>query len=121
MEDPAEAFEDLRDKNDLLLLLAHERFMEEAFGPQEVQSAGGIGRARKTVRGEGGDQEAPKGQLVPPANKPWIEKWRKDLKIAGVRLLFQHRHFSLTITSHPLETIPKIGGNAYSSSFGSFR
>ncbi|KJA15956.1 hypothetical protein HYPSUDRAFT_47916 [Hypholoma sublateritium FD-334 SS-4] len=83
VEDPAEAFEDLRDKNDLLMLLAHEQFMEEAFGPQEVRGAGGIGRARKTVRGEGGDQEAPKGQLVPPANKPWIEKWRKDLKIAG--------------------------------------
>ncbi len=100
VEDPAEAFEDLRDKNDLLMLLAHEQFMEEAFGPQEVQGAGGIGRARKTGRGEVVDREAPKGQLVPPANKPWIEKWRKDLKIAGVRCNLSVAVFMLIIAFH---------------------
>ena len=108
VEDPAEAFEDLRDKNDLLMLLGHEQFMEEAFGPQEVQGAGGIGRARKTGRGEGVDQEAPKGQLVPPANKPWIEKWRKDLKIAGVRCCISVAFFLLTIASHPQRQFQRL-------------
>ncbi len=27
-----------------------------------------------------------KGKIGPPANKAWVEKWRRDLKIAGVRL-----------------------------------
>ncbi|KAF9484919.1 histone acetyltransferase type B [Pholiota conissans] len=80
VEDPAEAFEDLRDKNDLQMLLAHEQFMEEAFGPQESR---GVGRARKTVRSNVGEHEATKGKLVPPADKPWVEKWRKEFKIAG--------------------------------------
>ncbi|KAF8164021.1 histone acetyltransferase type B catalytic subunit [Pholiota molesta] len=65
VEDPAEAFEDLRDKNDLQMLLSHEQFMEEAFGPQDSRALDGLAR------------------LVPPANKSWVEKWRKDLKIAG--------------------------------------
>lgn len=86
VEDPAEAFEDLRDKNDLQMLLSHEQFMEEAFGPQDSR---GIGRARKSGRGDAGEQEAAKGKLMPPANKPWVEKWRKDLKIAGVLLLLR--------------------------------
>ncbi|KAJ2930049.1 hypothetical protein H1R20_g7005, partial [Candolleomyces eurysporus] len=65
VEDPAEAFEDLRDKNDLSMLLNHEQFMQEAFG--EPVSYGG-GRV---------------GKIVPPSDKTWLEKWRKDLKIAG--------------------------------------
>ncbi|TFY74100.1 hypothetical protein EWM64_g9912, partial [Hericium alpestre] len=32
IEDPAEAFEDLRDRNDLKMLLGHEQFMREGFG-----------------------------------------------------------------------------------------
>lgn len=32
MENPAEQFEDLRDRNDLKMLLNHERFMREALG-----------------------------------------------------------------------------------------
>ncbi|KAF8968343.1 acyl-CoA N-acyltransferase [Flammula alnicola] len=84
VEDPAEAFEDLRDKNDLEMLLANEQFMEEGFGPQELRVAGSIGRARKTGRAEGeGEKPTVKGKMVPPADKAWVEKWRKDLKIAG--------------------------------------
>ncbi|KAF8870694.1 histone acetyltransferase type B catalytic subunit [Gymnopilus junonius] len=78
VEDPAEAFEDLRDKNDLQMLLSNEQFMQEAFG---VQTAGSTGRRRKS--GRGGDLSLGKGKLSPPADKVWVEKWRKDLKIAG--------------------------------------
>lgn len=59
IEDPAEAFEDLRDKNDLKMLLAHSAFTSEGTG-----TGGGLG---------------------PPANKAWVERWRITLKIAKVR------------------------------------
>lgn len=88
MEDPAEAFEDLRDKNDLEMLLGNEQFMEEGFGVHPSADGGrvgGIGRARKS--GRGGEQNLTKGKLVPPADKVWAEKWRRDLKIAGVSIL----------------------------------
>jgi hypothetical protein len=68
VEDPAEAFEDLRDKNDLLYLLNHKEFYAEAFG---------VGT------GDG------KGKIGPPADREWVEKWRKDLKMAGVSLRFE--------------------------------
>ena len=68
VEDPAEAFEDLRDRNDLRMLLNHEQFMTEALGgPKEG----------KLVKG--------KAKLGPPAEKGWVEKWRRDLKMDGVR------------------------------------
>ena len=70
VEDPAEAFEDLRDRNDLNMLLSHEKFITEALGCSKDE--------RKLVKG--------KGKLGPPAEKGWVEKWRQDLKIAGVRL-----------------------------------
>ncbi|KAJ6620254.1 acyl-CoA N-acyltransferase [Mycena sp. CBHHK59/15] len=77
VEDPAEAFEDLRDKNDLLMLLSHQRFMEEGFGSDSVSHgggrAGGVGKAVAVAN----------GKMGPPAEKPWVEKWRKELKIAG--------------------------------------
>ncbi|KAJ6500600.1 histone acetyltransferase type B catalytic subunit [Mycena sanguinolenta] len=84
VEDPAEAFEDLRDKNDLLMLLSHQRFMEEGFGGESHGGgrAGGIGKGGRSGRG-GNGTETVKGKLNPPADKPWMEKWRKDLKIAG--------------------------------------
>ncbi|KAJ7118794.1 acyl-CoA N-acyltransferase [Mycena epipterygia] len=86
VEDPAEAFEDLRDKNDLLMLLSHQRFMEEGFGGESVSHgggrAGGIGKGGKSGRG-GNATVTTKGKLGPPAEKPWVEKWRKELKIAG--------------------------------------
>ncbi|KAJ7722299.1 histone acetyltransferase type B catalytic subunit [Mycena maculata] len=86
VEDPAEAFEDLRDKNDLLMLLSHQRFMEEGFGGESVSHgggrAGGIGKGGRSGRG-GAATVTAKGKMGPPAEKPWVEKWRKDLKIAG--------------------------------------
>ncbi|KAG9094587.1 histone acetyltransferase 1 [Ceratobasidium sp. 370] len=57
VEDPSEAFEDLRDRNDLKMLLSLEEFMRQ---------------------GEGAS-----GKLGPPMDKQWAEKWRKDLKIAS--------------------------------------
>lgn len=93
VEDPAEAFEDLRDKNDLEMLLSNGRFIEEGFGAQA--SVGGVRRARKSIHG--GEQELKKGKLSPPADKPWAEKWRKDLKIAGVRLFLAGWRLFLTL------------------------
>lgn len=103
VEDPAEAFEDLRDKNDIQMLQNHDQFIREAYGfPQSVGGrVGGVGRARKS--GHGGVIQS-KGKLNPPADKTWIEKWRKDLKIAGVS---QCRHKSITcILSDPEASIP---------------
>ena len=90
VEDPAEAFEDLRDRNDLKMLLANEKFMGEGFGPQAVSSnggkVGGVGNGRK-ARGKGRTMRAGAGKMGPPAERTWLEKWRTDLKIAGVRVL----------------------------------
>lgn len=94
MEDPAEAFEDLRDKNDLEMLLTNEQFMEEGLGVHPSADGGrvgGVGRARKS--GRGGEQHPTKGKLVPPVDKVWAEKWRRDLKIAGVRVFSNKRLF----------------------------
>ncbi|KAJ7221721.1 histone acetyltransferase type B catalytic subunit [Mycena pura] len=86
VEDPAEAFEDLRDKNDLLMLLENQRFMEEGYGDGTVSHgggrAGGIGKGGRSGRG-GNGIAITKGKMGPPAEKSWVEKWRKDLKIAG--------------------------------------
>jgi len=96
VEDPAEAFEDLRDKSDLQMLLSHERFSEEAFGSSWQGAESEAGRARKTGRADHDSEVSSpdrvatvsevvgQGRLGPPANKTWVEKWRKDLKIAGV-------------------------------------
>ena len=64
--------------------------MTEGFGGQESHGGGrvgGIGRGGKSGRG-GGKKEASasKGKLVPPVDKVWAEKWRKELKIAGVSM-----------------------------------
>ena len=91
VEDPAEAFEDLRDRNDLKMLLSNERFLEEGFGGGTLSygggRVGGIGRGGKSGRG-GGPMTGTKGKMGPPADKVWVEKWRSDLKIAGVRRSF---------------------------------
>jgi len=103
VEDPAEAFEDLRDKNDIQMLQNHDQFIREAYGsPQFVGGrVGGVGRARKSGHG---NMTQSKGKLIPPADKTWIEKWRKDLKIAGVSPC---RHGSITcILSDPKASIP---------------
>jgi histone acetyltransferase 1 len=78
VEDPAEAFEDLRDRNDLKLLMANERFMQEGFGEGTVTHGGGRVKKERSKKGVG------RGKMGPPAEKGWVEKWRRDLKIAGV-------------------------------------
>ncbi|KIK99725.1 hypothetical protein PAXRUDRAFT_452578 [Paxillus rubicundulus Ve08.2h10] len=88
VEDPAEAFEDLRDRNDLRMLLADEQFMKEGFGTQGVTASHGGGRVQKTKSHiRAAPMGAPRGtmsqgKMGPPVDKAWAEKWRKDLKIA---------------------------------------
>lgn len=83
VEDPAEAFEDLRDRCDLRMLLSHAKFMEEGLGRNSADTGSGT---------------VVKGKLGPPAEKGWVEKWRRELKIAGVSVPFR-------ITSHLVLTI----------------
>lgn len=78
VEDPAEAFEDLRDRNDLKMLLGLKQFMEEGFGTNGTPTGGGVGPIRRTKSSSGS------GKMGPPMNKAWAEKWRVQLKIAGV-------------------------------------
>jgi len=81
VEDPAEAFEDLRDRNDLAMLLGHTAFMSEGFGSDAVSHGGGrVGRGRNPAKGKTG------GKLGPPSDRAWLERWRKELKMAGVRI-----------------------------------
>ncbi|KAF8655817.1 hypothetical protein AX16_002902 [Volvariella volvacea WC 439] len=98
VEDPAEAFEDLRDKNDLQMLFANEKFLEEGFGSGTVSHGGGrVGGVGKGGRsGRGGAALKTKGKLGPPTDKAWVEKWRKDLKIAGRQF---HRLIEMIILS----------------------
>jgi len=91
VEDPAEAFEDLRDRNDLRILLANEQFMNEGFGAQSATASHGGGcvqkarsRLRSVPQSGSGDTKG-RGKIGPPVSRAWSEKWRKDLKIAGVR------------------------------------
>jgi len=79
VEDPAEAFEDLRDRNDLKMLLGLKQFMEEGFGANGSSIHGGVGPIRRTKSSSGA------GKMSPPVNKAWAQKWRMQLKIAGVR------------------------------------
>ncbi|KAF9821637.1 hypothetical protein IEO21_00483 [Rhodonia placenta] len=93
VEDPAEAFEDLRDRNDLKMLFANERFMREALGECWAGTAGGRpgdtgvsidGGGRVGTNGAARSRAAAKrGRLGPPADKAWLEKWRNELKIAS--------------------------------------
>ena len=57
------------------MLLAHPKFMEE-----------GLGRTPNVTvpAGESTAVVVTKGKLGPPAEKGWVEKWRRELKIAGV-------------------------------------
>lgn len=72
------------------MLQANSQFMQEAFGEGAVSHGGGrVGGVGKGGRsGRGGVEKvaaaAARGKLGPPADKAWTEKWRKDLKIAGV-------------------------------------
>ncbi|THV07996.1 histone acetyltransferase type B catalytic subunit [Dendrothele bispora CBS 962.96] len=79
VEDPAEAFEDLRDKNDLKMLLTTEGFMTEGFGDDALSHGGGrVGKPGKALSRSKG-----KGKMGPPVEKGWAEKWRVKMKIAG--------------------------------------
>lgn len=62
--------------------------MEEGFGGESHGGgrAGGVGKSGRS--GRGGDTVVAKGKMGPPADKPWVEQWRKDLKIAGVCVPF---------------------------------
>lgn len=64
VEDPSEAFEDLRDRNDLKMLQSLEAFMHEGIQPAP-------------------DATDTLGKLGPPADKHWVEKWRRERKIAA--------------------------------------
>ena len=90
VEDPAEAFEDLRDRNDLKMLLGHSRFMEEGFGTVVSHDGGRVARSKTRARAtpmgipSATAKSKGKGKMGPPVDKAWAEKWRRDLKIAGV-------------------------------------
>jgi len=77
VEDPAEAFEDLRDRNDLRMLLGIEKFVAEGFGEgaEGHSVGGGVVRRGKGKKG--------KGKMGPPVEKGWAEMWRVQLKIAA--------------------------------------
>lgn len=91
VEDPAEAFEDLRDRNDLAMLLGHTAFMSEGFGDDAVSHGGGrVKRTTARTAAQRTKRKAAGGKLGPPADRAWLERWRKDLKIAGVRISTLH-------------------------------
>ena len=104
VEDPAEAFEDLRDRNDLKMLLGLKRFMEEGFGTNGPSTRGGVGPIRRTKSSSGA------GKMGPPVNKAWAEKWRIQLKIAGVS---DENSSELAVSDSLYATapIPSVGGN----------
>ena len=107
VEDPAEAFEDLRDRNDLKMLLNHEQFMREALsdvwggsthgGPvrnqrdrehhhvHPVHHTHAI-HSRRHGEGTNGRKKQGEGKLSPPTEKAWAARWKAEFKIAQVRL-----------------------------------
>ncbi|KAG2348428.1 histone acetyltransferase type B catalytic subunit [Suillus weaverae] len=88
VEDPAEAFEDLRDRNDLRMLLANENFMKEGFSNEAVSHGGGKVQKRKTraranPMGASSGMVKGTGKMGPPIDKAWSETFRTQLKMAG--------------------------------------
>jgi hypothetical protein len=83
IEDPAEAFEDLRDRNDLKMLLDNRQFMREGLGDTAASHGGGKvgGKTGRATKRKG----PAKGKLGPPAEKGWVEQWRVELKMAKVK------------------------------------
>ncbi|KAG8944860.1 histone acetyltransferase 1 [Tulasnella sp. 424] len=79
VEDPSEAFEDLRDKCDLRMLFRQREFMTEAYGLSEDFAMDGTDEVPAAIA----RPPAGKGKLGPPTEKEWAERWRKKLKIAG--------------------------------------
>ncbi|KAN0115902.1 Acyl-CoA N-acyltransferase [Russula decolorans] len=99
VEDPAEAFEDLRDRNDLGMLLGHTAFMSEGFGDGAASHNGGrVKRTTARTAAHGRTKgKATAGKLGPPADRAWLERWRKDLKMAGRQF---HRLVEMLIQLH---------------------
>ena len=94
VEDPSEAFEDLRDKCDLRMLFKHRAFLTEAYGlPDDVDMDGGSG------------VPSGRGKLGPPADKEWVERWRRKLKMAGVRIAEKAICVACTANPTPLRLI----------------
>lgn len=99
VEDPSEDFEDLRDKVDLRMLLAHKEFIQEAYGAEGArQSKSSLvkkdgnekGKEEPTgsenaANGKSGTKSSTLGMLGPPTKTKWAERWRKELKFAKVR------------------------------------
>lgn len=95
VEDPSEDFEDLRDKVDLRMLLAHKEFIREAYGTHDEQMATpllgkqlGNATVKIVVEAEGKGSGKTKtkssnvAMLGPPTKPKWAERWRKELKFA---------------------------------------
>lgn len=119
VEDPAEAFEDLRDKNDLKMLLANEQFMQEGFSGEVSHGGGRVGGVGRTGKsGRGGTGVSTKGKMGPPADKAWVEKWRKDLKIAGVSFSSNIRSSLQFAEDSMTEAVSTTRRNAYSFTVG---
>jgi len=64
------------------------------LGIVESGSSHGGGRV---VKCKGKGARGGKGKMGPPAEKGWVEKWRKDLKIAGRQF---HRLVEMLIMLH---------------------
>jgi hypothetical protein len=62
------------------MLMNNQQFMQEGFGTNSI-TGGGTGPKRRARGGGGG---AVGGKMGPPVVKSWMEKWRVQLKIAGV-------------------------------------
>lgn len=124
VEDPAEAFEDLRDRNDLKMLLAHSQFMEEGFGGDGMGASHGGGRVVKSKGKARVGATKGKGKMGPPTEKGWAEKWRKDLKIALVRAPthnLQHSKELIDVALVFIAAIPAPHRDAYHPAHGSYR
>ena len=67
------------------MLVAHAAFAGEAFG--EGGLGGGVGPVRSHHQRGKGKARAKEGggKLGPPVDRAWMERWRVQLKIAGVR------------------------------------
>ena len=94
VEDPSEDFEDLRDKADLRMLLAHKEFIREAYGASDGKLAklkDSNGKAKEHLgenktQGKSGTKSSGVAMLGPPTKPKWAERWRKELKFAKVGL-----------------------------------
>ncbi len=65
--------------------------MQEGFSGNGLSHGGGrVGGVGKGGRSGRGGKHSEKGKLGPPIDKHWAEKWRKNLKIAGVCVLTLH-------------------------------